>query len=66
MQIGVVYPQSELGGDPGAVRQFGKAIEDLGFDYLLAYDHVLGALTAIGVRTACVGLPVLSMRRRRL
>ena len=44
MQIGVVYPQIELGGDPGAVRRFGKAVEDLGFDYLLAYDHVLGAV----------------------
>jgi probable F420-dependent oxidoreductase len=44
MQIGVVYPQIELGGDPTAVRQIGRAVEDLGFDHLLAYDHVLGAL----------------------
>jgi probable F420-dependent oxidoreductase len=44
MQIGVVYPQIELGGDPHAVRRIGKAVEDLGFDYLLAYDHVLGAV----------------------
>ena len=43
MKIGVVYPQTELGGDPTAVRRIGKAVEDLGFDYLLAYDHVLGA-----------------------
>jgi probable F420-dependent oxidoreductase len=46
MQIGVVYPQIELGGDPSAVGRFGKAVEDLGFDYLLAYDHVLGAVHA--------------------
>src|SRR6266850_7961288 len=46
MQIGVVYPQIELGGDPDAVRRIGKAVEDLGFDYLLAYDHVLGAVHA--------------------
>ena len=46
MQIGVVYPQVELGGDPVAVRRVGKAVEDLGFDYLLAYDHVLGAVHA--------------------
>ena len=44
MEIGVVYPQIELGGDPNAVRRIGKAVEDLGFDYLLAYDHVLGAV----------------------
>jgi alkanesulfonate monooxygenase SsuD/methylene tetrahydromethanopterin reductase-like flavin-dependent oxidoreductase (luciferase family) len=44
MQIGVVYPQIELGGDPVAVGRFGRAVEDLGFDHLLAYDHVLGAV----------------------
>ena len=46
MKIGVVYPQIELGGDPAAVRRIGKAVEDLWFDYLLAYDHVLGAVHA--------------------
>ena len=46
MQIGAVYPQTELAGDPTAVRRFGTAVEDLGFDYLLAYDHVLGAVHA--------------------
>src|SRR5882762_1936639 len=46
MKVGVVYPQIELGGDPNAVRRIGKAVEDLGFDYLLAYDHVLGAVHA--------------------
>jgi probable F420-dependent oxidoreductase len=43
MRFGVVYPQIELGGDPGAVRAFGAAAEELGYDHLLAYDHVLGA-----------------------
>jgi probable F420-dependent oxidoreductase len=46
MQIGVVYPQIELGGDPIAVGKFGRAVEQLGFDHLLAYDHVLGAVHA--------------------
>jgi probable F420-dependent oxidoreductase len=46
MRIGAVYPQIELGGDPNAVRRFGRAVEDLGFDHLLAYDHVLGAVHA--------------------
>jgi len=46
MQIGVVYPQNELGGDPAAVRRIGRAVEDLGFDHLLAYDHILGAVHA--------------------
>jgi len=46
MQIGVVYPQTELRGDPTAVREIGLAVERLGFDHLLAYDHVLGAVHA--------------------
>jgi len=46
MKIGAVYPQTELRGDPDAVRRIGVAAETLGFDYLLAYDHVLGAVHA--------------------
>ena len=46
MQIGVVYPQTELHGDPSAVRELGLAVERLGFDHLLAYDHVLGVVHA--------------------
>lgn len=46
MEIGAVYPQIELRGDPAAVRRIGKAVEDLGFYHLLAYDHVLGAVHA--------------------
>ena len=40
MRIGVVFPQTELGGDVGAVRAYGEAVEELGFTHLLAYDHV--------------------------
>ncbi len=43
MKLGVVFPQTEIGTDPGAVRAFGQAVEDLGFDHLVAYDHLLGA-----------------------
>jgi probable F420-dependent oxidoreductase len=46
MLIGIVYPQTELRGDPEAVRRIGLAVEHLGFDHLLAYDHVLGAVHA--------------------
>src|ERR1700691_5635441 len=46
MEIGVVYPQTELRGDPEAVRKIGTGVEDLGFDHLLAYEHVLGAVHA--------------------
>jgi len=43
MRFGVVFPQTEIGTDPGAVRAFAQAAEDLGFDHVLVYDHVLGA-----------------------
>jgi probable F420-dependent oxidoreductase len=46
MDIGVVYPQIEFRGDPAAVRRFARAVEDLGFDHLSAYEHVLGAVHA--------------------
>ncbi|MFT6762752.1 MAG: putative F420-dependent oxidoreductase [Candidatus Aldehydirespiratoraceae bacterium] len=44
MKIGAVYPQTELRGDPEAVRRIGLAAEQLGYDYLPAYDHVVGAV----------------------
>lgn len=43
MRAGVVFPQIELGGDPGAAKAFAQAVEGLGYDHLLMYDHVLGA-----------------------
>lgn len=43
MRIGVVFPQTELGGDAGAVRAYGQRIEELGFTHILAYDHIVGA-----------------------
>lgn len=46
MKIGAVYPQTELRGDPEAVRRIGAAVESFGYDYLLAYDHVVGAVHA--------------------
>jgi probable F420-dependent oxidoreductase len=47
MQIGVVFPQTEIGADVGAVRAYGQRAEQLGFRHLLAYDHVLGADPAV-------------------
>jgi probable F420-dependent oxidoreductase len=47
MRIGVVFPQTELGGDPAAVRSYGQRVEELGFTHILAYDHVVGADPAV-------------------
>ena len=43
MRIGVVFPQTEIGADAGAVRAYGERVEELGFTHVLAYDHVVGA-----------------------
>src|SRR5919112_719103 len=43
MQIGVVFPQTEIGAAVADVRRYGTRIEELGFAHLLAYDHVVGA-----------------------
>lgn len=41
--VGVVFPQTEIGEDPAAFRDFAQTAEDLGFSHIVAYDHVLGA-----------------------
>ena len=47
MRIGVVFPQTELGGDVGAVRAWAQRAGELGFTHVLAYDHVAGADPAV-------------------
>src|SRR5262245_50423349 len=43
MHYGVVFPQTEIGNDPQKIKDYAQAAEALGYDYLLVYDHVLGA-----------------------
>jgi probable F420-dependent oxidoreductase len=47
MHIGVVFPQTELGGDVGAVRAYALRVAELGYRHVLAYDHVVGADPAV-------------------
>ena len=47
MKLGAVFPQTEIGEDPGAVREYAQAVEEMGYQYLLVYDHVLGADTSV-------------------
>ena len=47
MNVGVIFPHTEIGSDPGAIREFAVGVEELGYTHLLSYDHVLGA----GLRT---------------
>ena len=43
MQLGALVPFADTGGDPSAVRDFAQNLEALGYDFLEAPDHVLGA-----------------------
>ena len=43
MRLHAIFPQTEIGSDPTAIAAFIREIEALGFDGLVAYDHVLGA-----------------------
>ena len=47
MRVGVVFPQTEIGADVGAVRAYVQRVEELGYRHVLAYDHVLGADPAV-------------------
>ena len=42
-RFGAVLPQNELGRSTADVVAFAREVDRLGFDHLLAYDHVLGA-----------------------
>jgi probable F420-dependent oxidoreductase len=43
IDIGLIYPQTEIPHDPDSVRQFVSSAEALGYSHVVMYDHVLGA-----------------------
>jgi probable F420-dependent oxidoreductase len=43
MRVGAVFPQTEFGNDPFAIRDYAQAVEGMGYTHILAYDHVIGA-----------------------
>ncbi|CAN5416907.1 LLM class F420-dependent oxidoreductase [soil metagenome] len=47
MQIGVIFPQTEMGGHPRNVREYAVGVERLGYRHLVAFDHVVGADPAV-------------------
>lgn len=46
MRIGAVFPTTEIGNDPTAIRDWAQAAEQLGYSHVVLYDHVLGAVHA--------------------
>ena len=43
MRYGITMPQNEIGHDPAVIREYAQTAEAGGFDYFVAFDHVLGA-----------------------
>ncbi len=43
MQLGASLPVGDIGTGPSVLRDYAQAAEGLGYDYLVAPDHVLGA-----------------------
>ena len=43
MEVGVIFPQTEIEPDPLAIKDFAQAAEDMGYAYIFIADHVLGA-----------------------
>jgi hypothetical protein len=37
MKLGTIFPNADIGTDPAAIRDYARAVEDAGFDYLLTY-----------------------------
>jgi probable F420-dependent oxidoreductase len=46
MRLGAIFPQTEIANDPTVIRDYAQAVESMGYQHILAYDHVLGANTA--------------------
>jgi hypothetical protein len=40
VRLGAILAQTEIGADPGRVRDFAEDVEELGCDHLLIYHHV--------------------------
>lgn len=43
LKIGAIFPQTEIGHDPSEVASYAQAVEELGYDYITTYEHVIGA-----------------------
>ena len=43
MKLGVVFPQTEIGTDPEAIRDYLIAVEEMGYDHVVLYEHVINA-----------------------
>ena len=63
MQLGTLLPLGDIGGDPAIVREYAQAAEQVGYDFVEAPDHVLGATVGLGTLTSMARAPLASRRR---
>jgi len=42
MEFGVTFPQTDIELDPDGIRSYGETVDSLGYEHILAYDHILG------------------------
>lgn len=43
MELGVVFPTTEIGRDPAVIQEFARTAENCGYSHLITYDQVIGA-----------------------
>ncbi|MGH7060065.1 MAG: LLM class F420-dependent oxidoreductase [Stellaceae bacterium] len=46
MQLGALLPLGDIGGDPAVLREYAGTVEEIGYDFIEAPDHVLGVNAA--------------------
>jgi probable F420-dependent oxidoreductase len=46
MQLGILLPLGDIGGEPTVVREYAQAAEAIGYDFVEAPDHVVGVNAA--------------------
>src|SRR3974390_3697279 len=46
MQLGALLPLGDIGGEPAVVREYAQTAEAIGYHFIEAPDHVLGASEA--------------------
>lgn len=42
MEFGVTFPQTDIEANPEGIRTYAETVEEIGYEHVLAYDHVLG------------------------
>lgn len=42
MKLSLVFPSTEIGNDPAAIRDWAQGAEALGYEQIQVFEHVLG------------------------